>query len=164
MGADPFDQGVLYDRLLHDFIKLGPEGALTGALAAVDIALWDIKGKMAGLPIYKLIGGAWRTRIPFYTSIGGNAGRTVDEVLRWSRRVGRPSSGGDQDPLGGQPSRQDDDIAGDIAKARAVRRLVGDDFPLAFDANNLLGRRGDPSGAGSGGTGVLVVRGAGAAL
>jgi L-alanine-DL-glutamate epimerase-like enolase superfamily enzyme len=38
-----------------------------------DIALWDLKGKLTGLPIYKLIGGAWKTAIPFYASIGGNA-------------------------------------------------------------------------------------------
>ena len=70
------------DRLLHKYIKLGPEGAVTGALAALDIALWDIKGKFFNLPIYKLLGGAWRTEIPFYASIGDNACRTVDETLR----------------------------------------------------------------------------------
>ena len=63
-------------------VKLGPEGALTGALAALDIAIWDIKGKLTGLPIYKLIGGAWRTALPFYASIGGNGDRSLDDVLR----------------------------------------------------------------------------------
>jgi len=82
IGEDPLDHAVLQDRLLHHFAKLGPEGALTGALAAVDIALWDLKGKLLQQPIYKLIGGAWRTRLPFYASIGGNGERTVDEVVR----------------------------------------------------------------------------------
>src|SRR5713226_3129232 len=81
IGEDPLDHAVLHDRLLHRFIKLGPEGALTGALAAVDIALWDLKGKLWGQPIYQLLGGAWRTSLPFYASIGGNGGRSVDEVL-----------------------------------------------------------------------------------
>src|SRR5205085_4633140 len=63
------------------FVKLGPEGALTGALAALDIALWDLKGKLFNQPIYKLLGGAWRTSLPFYASIGGNGARNVDEVL-----------------------------------------------------------------------------------
>jgi L-alanine-DL-glutamate epimerase-like enolase superfamily enzyme len=64
VGLDALDQAVIYDRLLHKYIKLGPEGAVTGALAALDIALWDIKGKYFDLPIYKLLGGAWRTELP----------------------------------------------------------------------------------------------------
>ncbi|MGE0422859.1 MAG: hypothetical protein AB7O88_11370 [Reyranellaceae bacterium] len=82
IGQDPLDHAVLLDQAMHTLVKLGPEGALTGALAALDIALWDIKGKRTGLPIYKLIGGAWKTAIPFYASIGGNAERSVDQVCR----------------------------------------------------------------------------------
>ncbi|MEF2072666.1 mandelate racemase/muconate lactonizing enzyme family protein [Consotaella aegiceratis] len=137
VGADPFDQGVLYDRLLHTFIKLGPEGALTGALAAIDLALWDIKGKTLGLPVYKLLGGAWRTRLPFYSSVGGNAVRTVEETVRAvETRWLSETPAAIKIRWDGNRARQDEDIPGDIAKARAVRKLVGDDFPLAFDANN----------------------------
>jgi L-alanine-DL-glutamate epimerase-like enolase superfamily enzyme len=82
LQADPLDHAVLQDRLVHRLVKLGPEGALSGALAALDIALWDLKGKLLGQPIYKLLGGAWRTALPFYASIGGNRERSVDEVLR----------------------------------------------------------------------------------
>src|SRR4029077_6113122 len=65
VGADALDHAVILDRLLHRLIKLGPDGIVTGALAAIDIALWDLKGKAFRQPIYKLLGGAWRTRIPF---------------------------------------------------------------------------------------------------
>src|ERR1700738_1671280 len=82
IGKDPLDHAVLLDTLFHTFAKLGPEGALTGALAALDIALWDLRGKFLGQPIYKLLGGAWHTSLPFYASIGGNGERTVDDVLR----------------------------------------------------------------------------------
>ena len=61
IGADPLDHAVIQDKLLHRLVKLGPEGALSGALAALDIALWDLKGKYLKQPIYKLLGGAWRT-------------------------------------------------------------------------------------------------------
>jgi L-alanine-DL-glutamate epimerase-like enolase superfamily enzyme len=137
IGADAFDQAVLHDRLFHRNIKLGPEGALTGALAAVDIALWDIKGKALGLPIAKMLGGAWRATVPFYASIGGNARRPMDEVLKVVEgRFQRERPSAIKVRRDGDRSRLDQDIAGDIAKAKAVRRLVGDDFPLAFDANN----------------------------
>ena len=138
VGADVLDHAVIVDRLYHKYIKLGPEGAVTGALAALDIALWDLKGKLYGQPIYKLLGGAWRTEIPFYASIGGNANRTVDEtvkVVEQRFKAERPAA--IKIRWDGDRTRQDSDIAGDIAKAKAVRKLVGDDFPLAFDANNL---------------------------
>ncbi len=83
IGTDPLDHAVLQDRLMHRLVKLGPEGALSGALAAIDIALWDLKGQLLGQPIHKLLGGAWRTTLPFYASIGGNgAARPLAEVLR----------------------------------------------------------------------------------
>src|SRR6202049_4865439 len=56
IGKDPLDHAVLLDTAFHTFVKLGPEGALSGALAALDIALWGLKGKFLGQPIYKLLG------------------------------------------------------------------------------------------------------------
>src|SRR5689334_21651926 len=136
IGQDPLDHAVLHDRLLHRFVKLGPEGALTGALAAIDIALWDLKGKLLGQPIYKLLGGAWRTELPFYASIGGNGARSVDEVLRVAEQRMKDQPAAIKIRFDNDRTVLDGDIPGDIAKARAVRRLVGDDFPLPFDANN----------------------------
>jgi L-alanine-DL-glutamate epimerase-like enolase superfamily enzyme len=128
---------VLQDRLFHKVVKLGPEGVGTAALAAIDIALWDIKGKALGLPIYKLLGGAWRTRMPFYASIGRNAGRSVDEVVRVvETRLRAEQPAAIKIRWDGDRTRLDVDIPGDIAKAKAVRKLVGDAFPLGFDANN----------------------------
>ena len=117
-------------------IKLGPDGALTGALAALDIAMWDLKGKITGLPIYKLIGGAWKTSLPFYASIGGNAERSPDEVVKVveSRLRDKPSA--IKIRFDNNRTTPDLNIAGDIEKARLVRKVVGDNFPLAFDANN----------------------------
>src|SRR5690349_2556493 len=136
IGKDPLDHAVLLDSLLHTCVKLGPEGALTGALAALDIAMWDIKGKLTGLPIYKLLGGAWRTALPFYASIGGNGDRSLDDVLRVVEARMKDQPAAIKIRFDNPRTQLDRDIRGDIAKARAVRRLVGDDFPLAFDANN----------------------------
>lgn len=137
VGKDPLDHAVLVDALFHKLVKLGPEGAATAALAAVDIALWDLKGKLFGQPIYKLLGGAWRTSLPFYSSIGHNGGRTVDEVVRTvDARYRAENPAAIKIRWDGTRTELDRDIPGDIAKARAVRKLVGDGFPLAFDANN----------------------------
>jgi L-alanine-DL-glutamate epimerase-like enolase superfamily enzyme len=136
LGADPLQSRVIQDRLFHEHIKVGPEGAYAGALAAIDIALWDLKGKALGQPVWKLLGGAWRRELPFYASIGGNGQRTVDQVCRvvedWLK-IGPVQV---KIRFDADKTARDVDLAGDIAKARAVRKLVGDDFPLAFDSNN----------------------------
>ncbi len=136
IGQDPLDHAVLLDQAMHTLVKLGPEGALTGALAALDIALWDIKGKRTGLPIYKLIGGAWKTALPFYASIGGNGDRSLDQVCKVVEQRMKDQPAAVKIRFDNVRTSLDADIPGDIAKARAVRKLVGDGFPLAFDANN----------------------------
>ncbi len=75
--------------------------------------------------------------MPFYASIGGNAGRTVDETVRVvEARFLKEKPAAIKIRWDGDRTKQDEDLAGDIAKAKAVRKLVGDDFPLGFDANN----------------------------
>jgi L-alanine-DL-glutamate epimerase-like enolase superfamily enzyme len=136
LGQDPLDHAVILDRAMHALIKLGPEGALTGALAALDIAMWDLKGKATGLPIYKLIGGAWKSALPFYASIGGNGERSPDDVVRVVEERLKDQPAAIKIRFDNKRTELDVDITGDIAKARAVRKLVGDSLPLAFDANN----------------------------
>ncbi|CVI63438.1 mandelate racemase/muconate lactonizing enzyme family protein (plasmid) [Agrobacterium leguminum] len=137
IDKDVFDHSVLLDLLMHKCIKLGPEGIVTGALAAIDIALWDLRGKLLGKPIYKLLGGAWSTSLPCYSSIGGNAKRSVEETVRAvAARVENENPAAVKIRWDGDRTRQDVDIKGDIEKAKAVRKLLGDDFQIGFDANN----------------------------
>jgi L-alanine-DL-glutamate epimerase-like enolase superfamily enzyme len=137
LGQDIFDHAVIAERLLHRLIKLGPDGIVTGALAAIDIALWDLKGKLLGQPVWRLLGGAWRTSLPCYSSIGGCAARSIDDLLHEvERRVMREQPAAVKIRWDGDRTRLDTDILADIAKARAVRKLLGDDFVIGFDANN----------------------------
>lgn len=137
IGKDVLDHAVLLDTLFHKCVKLGPEGVTTAALAALDIALWDLKGKLLNQPVYKLLGGAWRTELPCYSSIGGNAKKSVDEVVRdVAARVAKEKPAAVKIRWDGDRTKLDVDIKGDIEKAKAVRKLLGDDFMLGFDANN----------------------------
>ena len=137
IGKDVLDHAVLLDTLFHRCVKLGPEGATTGALAALDIAMWDLKGKLFNQPVYKLLGGAWQTSLTCYSSVGGNAARTVDDVVREvERRVTKERPAAVKIRWDGDRTKQDVDLSGDIAKAKAVRKLLGDDFMIGFDANN----------------------------
>lgn len=59
------------------------------AISGIDQALWDIKGKTFGVPVYELMGGACRERMKVYSWIGGDA-QAMWEKLRWSEK--RPVS------------------------------------------------------------------------
>lgn len=68
VGRDPFDAGVLWEEMYNRTKDFGMKGAVIGAISAVDIALWDLMGKAAGKPVYKLLGGAFRTTVQPYAT------------------------------------------------------------------------------------------------
>lgn len=90
IGQDPFDTTALWERLYTYTAMSGRRGAVICAMGAIDIALWDIKGKALGLPIYKLLGGAQVDSITPYASLQPN-GATVQEygesLVAWARRA-----------------------------------------------------------------------------
>src|SRR5438552_7571110 len=67
VGEDPLDHERLVAKVYWRLQTIGRSGLLTQAYSAVDLALWDLKGKIAGLPLYKLLGGA-REAAPVYAS------------------------------------------------------------------------------------------------
>jgi D-galactarolactone cycloisomerase len=88
VGADPLDIEVLWHRMYQMTRDYGRKGSILAAISAIDIALWDIAGKFHGQPVYKLLGGAFRTRVQpyatgFYRLQGqGEADRLAEEALR----------------------------------------------------------------------------------
>jgi D-galactarolactone cycloisomerase len=69
IGADPSDIPALMKRLIYHVHGVGRAGPVMYALSGLDIALWDILGKSKNLPIYKLLGGAPREKLPAYASL-----------------------------------------------------------------------------------------------
>lgn len=78
-GEDPRGVTALYDRMLRQTFKAGHAGAVFGTIGAIDTALWDIKAKAAGQPLWRLLGGRDR-RVPAYAS-GLDIGLTDDELV-----------------------------------------------------------------------------------
>ena len=91
IGADPLEPRVIQDRLFHQHIKVGPEGAYAAALAAIDIALWDLRGKVLGQPVWKLLGGAWRRELLSTPRSAATGSAAWTRCAAWSR--GGSSSG-----------------------------------------------------------------------
>lgn len=126
IGADPFDVEFLWQRLFDGMRERGhPTGFYVDALAACDIALWDLKGKALGLPVHKLLGGRFRDRVELYS---GCAGRDPDTAADRAERLVASGYRG----LKLSPARNH---AGTVAIARAVRERVGPDISVMVDVH-----------------------------
>ena len=66
-GEDPSQIELLWHKVFRSFTYMGSRGAAVECVSAIDIALWDIRGKVLDLPIYELLGGAVRDEIALYT-------------------------------------------------------------------------------------------------
>ncbi|MDQ3692798.1 MAG: mandelate racemase/muconate lactonizing enzyme family protein [Chloroflexota bacterium] len=127
IGEDPFDTERLWDKLYRGSIYYGRRGAVIHAISGIDIALWDLKGKALGIPVWKLLGGSFRSEIRAYAS--ALMPETVAEV---ETLVGSlVERGFTAVKLGWGPWGRDADL--DVALARAARAAAGDGVELMFD-------------------------------
>ena len=67
IGEDPFHIEFLYHRMYNALHQIGQTGAVIAAISGIEIALWDIVGKVLGRPIYDLLGGPCRDRVRYYS-------------------------------------------------------------------------------------------------
>jgi galactonate dehydratase len=139
IGQDPFRTEHIWQMLFRGGF-FPAQRILTAAIAAIDIALWDIKGKALGVPVYQLLGGLARDKVVTYNH---NVGETIEElvescqrsveagwkVLRWglSHQKGtvfepRPA------------------VRRAIKEFQAVREAVGDDIEICMDVHTRVNR------------------------
>ncbi len=88
IGKNPFDQELIWDRMFWENHDFGPGGALPYAIAGIDLAIWDLKGKLLNQPVYNLIGGQYRNEMPAYGGIpvkGGNI--PVEEAVDRAQKL-----------------------------------------------------------------------------
>ncbi|WP_224403886.1 mandelate racemase/muconate lactonizing enzyme family protein [Pseudonocardia sp. ICBG1034] len=133
IGEDPSDIGRIWTRLVWSGASVGRSGAATQALAAIDVALWDLKAKRAGLPLAKLL-GAHRDSVRCYNTSGGFLHETVEQVKDNATRTLDAGIGGIKIKVG-LP-----DTAEDLRRVAAVREHLGDGVPLMVDANQQWDR------------------------
>ena len=132
LGQDALATERLYDQMVR-IDRHGRSGLFMTAVSVVDCALWDLKGKAWGQPVYRLLGGPVRHEIPAYASMLAfstdpeHAAATATEykdmgydAQKWFFRYG--------------PADGDAGMAKNLAMARAVRDAVGETYTLMFDA------------------------------
>jgi L-alanine-DL-glutamate epimerase-like enolase superfamily enzyme len=133
IGEDPSDIGRLWTRLVWAGASVGRSGAATQAIAAVDVALWDLKARRAGLPLAKLL-GAHRDSVRCYDTSGGFLHEPIERIVENAARSRAAGIGGIKIKVG-HPS-----AAVDLARVRTMREHLGDDVPLMVDANQQWDR------------------------
>lgn len=133
VGEDPHRIEHLWDKIYYGSITRvhGPRSVGVAMLSAVDIALWDVKGKALGVPVYELLGGAVKDPVPLYVSsvywsppeeAAAQARAFVEQGFRaFKVKVGL-------------------DVRNDIESLRAIRDEVGYDVDMLVDANQCYTR------------------------
>lgn len=130
IGQDPRDPAALWTRMLRGTSQFGRSGAVLHAMAACDIALWDIAGQAAGVPVHRLLGAARRDRLECYQSHA--LGPTPEASAATARALIDQGATGIKmgwAPIGPDPDR-------DEAFVRAIRQAIGGGARLLIDGGN----------------------------
>lgn len=132
LGADALATEALHDRMLRVH-RHGRAGLFVNAISVVDVALWDLRGKAAGLPVYRLLGGPTRERVPVYASMLGSSiePERAAELAAEHRGLG---FGAQKWFFAFGPGAGYEGLQRNLSMARAVREAVGEGYPLMFDA------------------------------
>jgi L-rhamnonate dehydratase len=128
IGEDPMETEKLWYKMYQQNIYSGRRGIAIHAMSGIDIALWDIKGKVLGLPVWKLLGGGFRNEIRCYASslFGSTPAITRDMASRF-RDLGFSAVKFGWDPMGR-------DEHTDIALVSEARKGLGETVDLMVDA------------------------------
>ncbi|WWC60753.1 uncharacterized protein I303_103329 [Kwoniella dejecticola CBS 10117] len=121
VGADPRDTNAIWDQMFRASIFYGRKGLPMAAISAVDLAIWDLLGKIRGEPIYKMIGGRTKKEIPLYLT--GPQSASAKKLGFWGSKVALPH--GPPDGVEG--------IRKNVAFLKAKKDEVGPDYPLMVD-------------------------------
>ena len=133
LGRDPLETEALWWEFFHYLRGVGRKGLMYCALSAIDNALWDLKGKIFNLPLYRLLGGN-KTSVPVYASGGGTSyddDQLVDEMRMIVAR-GYKAVKFKVGVEGGQ------NINRDVVRVRKVRDAIGPAIKILVDANNCF--------------------------
>lgn len=120
-GQDARNTNLIWDQMYRASLPYGRKGIPVMAISTVDLALWDLLGKIRGEPVYYLIGGRTRDEISFYCT-GPEAG-AIKGMGFWGAKV----------PLPHGPAERDEGLAKNVEFLRSHRKAVGPGFPLMVD-------------------------------
>ena len=127
IGENPLDIERLWRKMYHATMYFGRRGAVIHAMSGIDIALWDIKGKVLNTPLYSLLGGSNQAKIRAYSSalFGADGVETSEKAAMFKEQGYTAFKFGWKDF--GKAEKTD------RAHIEGVRKAVGPDAPIMFD-------------------------------
>ena len=129
LGEDPHKTKRLWREMFDGTVQIGRKGVMLRAISMIDTALWDIKAKDAGLPLYKYL-GASADEVPAYASGGYyREGKGLEELSEEMQRYVDRGHDVVKMKVGGLPVEEE------VERVRTVRETIGDDRTLLMDAN-----------------------------
>jgi L-alanine-DL-glutamate epimerase-like enolase superfamily enzyme len=132
VGEDPRDTERIYRKLSPGGSWSGSGSVPNQATAALDVAIWDIAGKAAGLPLYKLLGGS-RDRVRAYATTRLGRNLPITELVETAAALVKDEGfRAIKMNVAGHPS-----VAAEVERVRAVREAIGPNVDLMADANGL---------------------------
>ncbi len=158
LGQDPADRVGLWHKMFSALYNSGTASGIGGsAISGVDIALWDIAGKAAGLSVSDMLGGRIRDKVAVYaTGLYYTEGEFPDRLLDEARSYVDAGFLGMKTKVGGLPMNED------VKRVAALRDAIGPDVYLAVDANQAYNAAtGHPHGREACRLRHSLVRGAG---
>lgn len=120
-GESVFAHERVWDRMFNATIAYGRKGVVLHAISAVDLAIWDLHGKITQTPVFALLGGPVRESIEVYGT--GPSPSNIHSLGFWGAKL----------PLTWGPSEGREGFDRNIKRAVEAREAVGDDFPLLYD-------------------------------
>lgn len=139
LGRDPTEPVRIWDELYNLSRDFGQKGTYVEAISAIDIALWDIAGQAVGLPVWKMLGGAFRHRVKAYAT-GCYYPESFDDLPGMLRALEVEAAGyrdAGFDFLKVKIGLLD--IKSDVERLRVIREAVGPDIGIMVDANHAYG-------------------------
>jgi L-alanine-DL-glutamate epimerase-like enolase superfamily enzyme len=131
IGQDPTLIESLWEKMYRHSFRVGRRGIVLAAISGIDIALWDILGQAAKLPLYRLLGGA-HERILAYASGGYYLeGKDLDELQQEMAGYAEQGFKAVKMKIGGSETLQNE-----VERVRYAREALGANIELAVDANN----------------------------
>jgi len=132
IGRDPWDLEFLWQHMYRKTMAFGRKGIGMVAISAVDIALWDILGKAARQPVYRLLGGRTKPRVPVYASRLYSV--ELSELEAEAKRYKKDGYKAMKLRFGWGPADGAAGMQRNLALVRTVREAVGDGVDLMADA------------------------------
>jgi L-rhamnonate dehydratase len=125
-GQDPRNVELIWDQMWRATLPYGRKGLAVQAISAVDLAIWDCLGKLRGEPVYALLGGATKDKLPVYATTS-----RPDIAHEWGFQ-------GAKIPCRYGPADGEEGLRKNIAVMREAREQVGPGFPLRLDCYMAL--------------------------